>query len=383
MKIGIVVGESSGDALGASLLTALRERYPDLEAYGVGGNAMQAQGFHSLFDMERLAVMGLIEPLKRLPDLMRLRRDLISTFEHYPPDVFIGIDAPEFNIGLELKLKRLGIKTIHYVSPSVWAWRQNRIHKIAKAVDLMLTLFPFEEAFYKQHHLPVKCVGHPLAEKIPLHPNVENARAELRLDNAKQYVALLPGSRQSELRYMAATYLQAAKKIQQTLPGVEFLTAHVNQDREADFMAIKDRVAPGITLHSFVGQSHAVMQAADAIVVTSGTATLEAMLYKKPMVIAYKLSAFTYAIAKIVVKIPYVGLPNILAGKEVVPELIQHMATPENIAEHIVSYLTNAELTNELQSTFCKLHQSLRQPTGEILSEAINELLEGSSATFA
>lgn len=376
MKIAILAGEASGDLLGAKLIQALRHAHPDLEVEGMGGPAMQAEGFKSLFDIERLNVMGFIEPLKRLPDLLKLRRDLYQHFIENKPDIFIGIDAPDFNIGLELKLREAGIKVVHYVSPSVWAWRQNRIHKIKKAVDLMLTLLPFEAAFYEKHAVPVKYVGHPLAEKIPLEPDKLAARKSLALEADATYIALMPGSRKQEIRHMAEPFLLAAQKLWMQKPNLRFITSQINEQRYQEFYAAFQQYAPELPLQFFKRRSQEVLTAADAVVVTSGTATLETMLYKQPMVIAYKMSRFTYQLAKYLVKTPYAGLPNLLANELLVPELIQDAATPDAIAAHLKDYIDHPEKVRVLKQRYLELHKMLKMPSGEMAAGAILSLLE-------
>lgn len=371
MKIAILAGEASGDLLGAQLIQALRKAYPDLEVEGMGGPAMQAAGFKSLFDIERLNVMGFIEPLKRLPDLLKLRRDLYQHFIENKPDVFIGIDAPDFNIGLELKLREAGIKVVHYVSPSVWAWRQNRIHKIKKAVDLMLTLLPFEAAFYEKHAVPVKYVGHPLAEKIPLEPDKLVARKSLALEADVTYIALMPGSRKQEIRHMAEPFLLAAQKLWMQKPNLRFITSQINELRYQEFYAAFQQYTPELPIQFFKRRSQEVLTAADAVVVTSGTATLETMLYKQPMVITYKMSRFTYQLAKYLVKTPYAGLPNLLANELLVPELIQDAATPDAIAAHLKDYIDYPEKVRALKQRYLELHKMLKMPSGQLAAEAI------------
>lgn len=370
-KIGILAGEASGDLLGAKLIHALREHNPDLQIEGIGGPAMIAAGCKSLFDIERLAVMGLIEPLFRLPDLIKLRHDLYQHFIKNPPDVFIGIDAPDFNLGLELKLRRAGIPVVHYVSPSVWAWRQYRVHKIAKAVDLMLTLLPFEEKFYEQYQVPVHYVGHPLAEQIPLAPDTIAARRSLCLDENATYVALLPGSRRQEIRYMAEPFLRAAKLAWQQRPQLRFITAHVNEKRYGEFYDSYRQYAPDLPLEFFTRRSQDVMAAADVVVVTSGTATLETMLYKKPMIIAYRMSRLAHRLVKMLVKVPYAGLPNLLANQPIVPELIQADANPEKISHHILDFLDHPEKVQQLQTKFTELHKHLRADSAKDMANAI------------
>ncbi|HTM63568.1 MAG TPA: lipid-A-disaccharide synthase [Gammaproteobacteria bacterium] len=378
MKIAILAGEASGDLLGAKVIRALRERYPDLQVEGIGGPSMAAEGCKNLFDIERLSVMGLIEPLKRLPDLLRLRRDFYHHIIKHRPDIFIGVDAPEFNLGLEIKLRKAGIPVVHYVSPSVWAWRQNRIHKIGKAVDMMLTLLPFEAKFYEKHQVPVRYVGHPLADQIPLDVDVLAARRSLRIPENARYVTLLPGSRSQEIKHMAEPFLLAAKILWQQFPDLHFLTSHINEKRYHEFVACHKRLTPELPLHIFTRRTHDVLAAADAVIVTSGTATLETMLLKKPMVIAYRMPWLTHQIAKIVVKSLYIGLPNLLANELLVPELIQQEANPENIARHIAEYLNSPEKTEQLQNRFAEIHKSLRQDAAESLSDSILSVMHQS-----
>jgi len=376
IKVGIIAGEASGDLLGAKLINALQVQSPELQIEGIGGPAMIAAGCNSLFDIERLAVMGLVEPLFRLPDLIKLRFDLYRHFIRNKPDIFIGIDAPDFNLGLELKLRQAGIPVVHYVSPSVWAWRQYRVHKIAKAVDMILTLLPFETDFYQQHHVPVKYVGHPLAEQIPLQPDKILARRALCIDENATYVALLPGSRRQEISYMAEPFLRAAKLMWQERPHLRFLTAHVNEKRYQEFYESYKQYTPDLPIEFFTRRSQDVMAAADAVVVTSGTATLETMLYKKPMLIAYRMSSLTHRIARWCVKAPYAGLPNLLANERIVPELIQQEVSPEAIAKHILNYLDHPEKVEHLQRKFTELHQALRADAAKNAASAILQVLQ-------
>jgi lipid-A-disaccharide synthase len=372
----MVAGEASGDLLGASLMQALAQRYPNAVIEGVGGPRMIQAGLHNLFDMERLSVMGIVEPLRRLPDLFRLRRDLYRHFTTHRPDLFIGIDAPDFNIGLEQQLREAHIPTVHYVSPSVWAWRGYRIHRIAKAVNLMLTLFPFEEKYYQAKNIPVCCVGHPLAEQIPLQPDVLAARRALGLDEQQTYVALLPGSRDQEIKYLAEPLLLAAKKISSIKPDVVFLTAAVSEVHCAALHAAHQAIVPELPLRFFIKQGHEVMAASDILVVKSGTGTLEGMLFKKPMVIVYRMSALTYWLAKRLVRTPHIGLPNLIAGERIVPELIQAEVTPDIIAEHVLQYLQHPEKIEALRARFESLHQRLKMDSANQAVEAMTVLLQ-------
>lgn len=375
-RIAIVIGETSGDLLGAGLMRELKARFPLCQFEGVGGPQMIAEGFNSLFAMERLAVIGLIEPLKRLPELLRMRRDLYQRFAANPPDVFIGIDAPDFNLTLEEKLRQAGVTTAHYVSPSVWAWRRGRVKKIARAVDLMLTLFPFEEAFYKEHKVKVCCVGHTLADRLPMEPDVNGARITLGLEIAEnqRLVALLPGSRKSEVNYLCRLFLQSAKQCLQQMPELQFVIPAANEARMEQIQAVLSEF-PELPVHLKLRQSHEVMTAADVVLMASGTTTLEAMLLKKPMVIAYKMAALSFAIIKRMATVNYVGLPNLLAPKQVVPELLQDDATADNITRELLAYLQQPEKTQALQAIFCELHTSLRRDADKSAAEAISALL--------
>lgn len=374
MNIGIVAGEPSGDLLGAGLINALRAFDPNLTSTGVGGAAMIKAGFHSQHDMERLSVMGLIEPLYHLPDLFKMRRQLIQYFIKNPPDVFVGIDSPDFNLGLELKLRQAKIPIVHYVSPSVWAWRRNRLYKIAKAVDLMLTLFPFEADFYREHHIPVHFVGHPLADLIPLHTDKLTARRALGIPEEGTYIALLPGSRRNELKYLAELFVATAKKCLHKKTELHFISSAANTKRNEEFQTFVRHFAPDLPIHFFVGHSHEVMAAADVVLVTSGTATLETMLFKRPMVIAYRMSPITFSIARRLVKIPYVGLPNLLAKERIVPEFIQNDATPENLCNALFMYLDHPEEIKALEEKFTLIHQQLRCNASVQAAKAIKGL---------
>lgn len=379
LTIAIVTGEESGDILGAGLMNALRRRLPGVKFIGIGGRRMIDSGFESIFPQDRLAVMGLVEPLRRLPELLSIRRTLIRRFIAIKPAVVIGIDSPDFNLGLELAVRQAGLKTAHYVSPSVWAWRRGRIKKIARAVDLMLTLFPFEEQFYRDHRVPVRCVGHPLADQIPLQVDSHLARRELGVSpvEGEKVVALMPGSRETEVRRMAELFFDAADELQSMIPAVRFLVPSANERRHVQLQEIlvERRGNANITLIS--GQSLRVMTAADAVLMASGTTTLEAMLLKKPMVIAYKVAPLSYWLFKKLVKVPYIGLPNLLAGQSVAPEFIQQAATPESLAEALCERLTESAVAEDTHATFVRLHRALRRDADESAAEAILNLLEG------
>ncbi len=338
---------------------------------------MVAMGFNSLFPQDRLAVMGFIDPLKRLPELLRIRKTLAIHFTQNPPAVFVGIDAPDFNLGLEKRLKVAGVRTAHYVSPSVWAWRQGRIKTIAKAVDLMLTLLPFEKAFYDAHQVQAKFVGHPLADDIPLQADAEKARRTLGLDTSActAVVALLPGSRGGEVERLAPVFLYTARRLSQVKPGVKFLIPAANEKRKAQLTPLLEAFE-GLDVHVFDGQSHEVMAAADVVLMASGTTTLEALLLKRPMVIAYKLAGFSFWLMSKLAKVPYVGLPNLLAGKAIVPEYLQAEAEPKALCQALLTLLEDPEHVAQLVRQFDDIHQTLRQNASERAAAAIVELIQ-------
>ncbi|CDF82596.1 Lipid-A-disaccharide synthase [Pseudomonas knackmussii B13] len=371
LRVALVAGEASGDILGAGLMQALRERHPNVEFIGVGGPRMQAQGLVSEFPMERLAVMGLVEVLGRLRELLKRRKDLIRTLIAARPDVFIGIDAPDFTLGVELKLRQAGIRTVHYVSPSVWAWRQKRVLKIKQACDLMLALFPFEAKFYEEHAVPVRFVGHPLANTIPLDADRAAARDQLGLPQHAQVVALLPGSRGGEVGRLGALFLDTAQRLLQQRPGIRFVLPCASPERREQLeQMLQGRELP---LQLLDGQSHEALAACDAVLIASGTATLEALLYKRPMVVAYKVAPLTYRILKRLVKSPYVSLPNLLAGRLLAPELIQDAATPEALVQHLLPLLDDGSAQTE---SFDAIHRALRQDASAQAAEAVLELVE-------
>lgn len=385
MKIGIVAGETSGDLLGAGLINTLQHFQTISHLSGIGGTHMIAAGCQSLFDIDRLAVMGIIEPLLRLRELFRIRSTLCQHFINHRPDVFIGIDAPDFNVGLEVKLRQAGIPVIHYVSPSVWAWRQNRIKKIAKATDLVLTLFPFETDFYTRHQVPAVFVGHPLADQIPLQVDKKAARKKLQLDEDATYIAILPGSRNNEIKNLAEIFIATAAQIHQERPGIKFITALLNPQHKKNMQMLVERYAPKLPI-SYVEKnmdalssvSHEVMAAADVVLVTSGTATLETMLFKRPMVIAYRMGHLTYQIARYLVKTPFIGLPNILANEKLVPEFIQHEVTVENIKSALLNYVDHPEKISVLENTFLSIHQQLKGDANRKAAQAVVELVNRS-----
>ena len=369
LRVALVAGEASGDILGSGLMQAIKQRYPDAEFIGVGGSRMEAEGLKSYFPMERLAVMGLVEVLGRLFELLGRRRQLARDLIAAKPDVFIGIDAPDFNLGLELKLRRAGIKTVHYVSPSVWAWRQKRVLKIREACDLMLTLFPFEAQFYDEHQVPVRFVGHPLADAIPQQADRAGARAALDLPHDEPVVALMPGSRGGEVARLGELFLDAAIRLRALRPGVRFLLPCATPERREQLeQMLAGRDLPLTLLN---GRSHEALAACDAVLIASGTATLEALLYKRPMVVAYRVAPLTYRILKRLVKSPYISLPNLLAERLLVPELIQDAATPEALAQAVAPLIDGGQVQTE---GFDVIHRALRRDASVSAADAVLKL---------
>ena len=345
LKIAIVVGEVSGDTLGAALIRSFKAQGIDAEFEGIGGSQMIAEGFHSLYPMESLSVMGLVEVLKHLKSLFAIRDGLIAHWEQSPPDIYIGIDAPDFNLRLSksIKEKNLPIKTVQYVSPSVWAWRQGRVHGIKRSIDLVLCLFPFEKTFYQNYDVPAAFVGHPLAKQLPLKNPIAEAKHQLGLSAHKTHIALLPGSRRGEIERLLPLLIGTAEILHKKHPDLEFLIPAINDARKQQIeqgiqnldmdLKVKIHILENTDAESKIGRM--VMNASDIVALASGTATLEAMLLHRPMVTFYKLNWLTYLIAKFLVKIPYYSLPNIIAGKKVIEELIQADATPQHLAAEI------------------------------------------------
>ncbi|WP_283787223.1 lipid-A-disaccharide synthase [Bermanella sp. WJH001] len=371
----MVAGEASGDILGAGLIKALKQQYPDARFVGIGGPKMIAEGFETLYPMERLSVMGLFEVLGRLGELLKIRKQLFNTLLELKPDVFIGIDAPDFNLKLEQKLKEKSIKTVHYVSPSVWAWREKRVFKIKKSVDLVLCLFPFEVDFYKKHEVPAVCVGHTLADAIALETDTQGARQQLELVDDLPVVALMPGSRGGEVSRLGELFLQAAELIKQQVPTVQFVLPAANQDR---FTQLTHMLADHerLSVKLLNGQSREAMASSDVVLMASGTAALEGMLFKKPLVVSYKLSALTAYIVRKMLKQPFVSLPNLLAGKELVPEILQEAATPENLANAVLNFLQNKNASAHLKEEFTQLHNWLKRDADVAAAKAIIELVK-------
>lgn len=372
IDLGVVAGEASGDLLGAHFVRALKQMHPDLRATGIAGPRLVDAGVEALYPSEKLAVNGYVEVLRHLPELLWIRSRITRHFLQERPRVFVGIDAPDFNFTLETKLKHAGIPTVHFVSPSLWAWRPERIHRIRQAVSHMLVVFPFEEHIYLDAGIPVSYVGHPLADVIPLEPDTAAARAALGLA-AGPVVALLPGSRQSEVSRHARLMLDAAALILQQHPDAQFVLPAAS---EAAARLVR-QAAQGMSLplHVLDGQSHAALAACDVALVASGTATLEAALFKKPMVITYRVPALTAYLMRKQALQPWIGLPNILARDFVVPERVQEAATPENLAHDALAWLDDAPRRLELTETFRTMHLSLRQDASARIAEALQPYL--------
>ncbi len=377
-RIVMVAGEASGDNLGASLIEALRARRPGLTIAGVAGPRMLAAGCEPWADAERLSVMGLFEVLKHLPDLFALRKDLEARIAAASPDVYIGIDAPEFNLSLAARLKRRGLATIQYVSPQVWAWRPGRVQKMASTLDLVLCLLPFEKRFYDGQGLGAEFVGHPLADRLPLVPDRARARAELGFAADATVVALLPGSRRGEVERLSAPFLGAARWLVRELPGVRFVAPMANATARTVFEAASARCGKDLDLLVTDGGADRALTAANCALVASGTATLETLLCKRPMVVAYRVSAATFALVKIfgLIKAPFVSQPNLLAGKKVVPELIQGTATPERLGAELLDWLEAPTRVAALEKEFLAIHQTLRRNASERAAEAVLKVLD-------
>ncbi|XZW15060.1 lipid-A-disaccharide synthase [Acinetobacter baumannii] len=384
LKIGIVVGEVSGDTLGVKLMRSFREQGIDAEFEGIGGPQMIAEGFNSYYPMETLSVMGIVEVLKDLKKLFAVRDGLINQWIQHPVDIFIGIDAPDFNLRLSksIKEKNLPIKTVQYVSPSVWAWRQGRVHGIKQSIDLVLCLFPFEKVFYEQYEVPAAFVGHPLAKQLPLENPIQIAKQELGVDENQKHIALLPGSRKGEVERLLPMLLGAANILHTKYPDIQFLIPAINDARKQQIEQGIEQLAPQLKAKIHILENtdseskigRMVMNASDIIALASGTATLEAMLMHRPMVTFYKLHWLTYLIAKFLVKIPYYSLPNIIAGKKVIEELIQADATPENLAAEIEK-LMNVETAQIQVMQHLTIHKQLISGNTEDPVQAILQCL--------
>ncbi len=377
LKIAIVAGEASGDQLGVALIEAHKARFPDARFAGIAGPRMISAGATTIEPMETLAVGGIVEVLRHLPALLRLRKRLLTACLEDRPDIFIGIDAPDFNLGVERKLKKAGIPTVHYVGPSIWAWRPKRINKIRAAVSHMLLLFPFEPPYYQRAGVPATYVGHPLADQFSLHPDQAAVREMLDIPAArKQVIAMLPGSRQRELRALAPLFVETAKKLAERYPDAIFLVPFISRETRQIFETeVWKQGAQHLAWRLMFGHSHGAMIAADTIVLASGTAALEAMLAKQPVVVTYRLSKLTYWLVKRKYLLPYVSLPNIVAGRFLAPELLQEAATADNLVQVVANYLDDRKLSAALSDEFVRVHETLRCNAAERAAEAVAGVL--------
>jgi len=372
LRIGMVAAEPSGDLLAGHLIAALKARRPQMAFAGIGGPRMAAEGFVSHFPMEKLSVRGYAEVLRHYGEIMGIRRKLARSLIAERPDLFIGVDSGDFNLGLERRLKEAGIPAMHYVSPSIWAWRGWRIKKIARSVDHILVMFPFEEPLYRKAGIPVTYVGHPLADVIPQQPKKDEARAQLRLPNGKLVVALLPGSRRSEMHYMAEAFILAAHRFRQEVHDVHFVCPTVTRETRDMFeLTLHRHQRTDLPLTLLFGHSHEALAAADLALVASGTATLETALFKTPMVIAYRQSPITWAMMRSMLYLPYVGMPNILAGERLVPELLQDQATPAALAAALLALLRDQAAQKRQVERFHEFHHLLRQNTAAKAADAV------------
>lgn len=376
LTVALVAGETSGDILGAGLIRSLKKHHPNIQFVGIAGPQMQAEGCKAWYEMEELSVMGIVEVLGRLRRILAIRRDITKRLIELKPDIFIGIDAPDFNLSLEGKLKQAGIKTIHYVSPSVWAWKQKRVFKIKRNTNLILAFLPFEKAFYDKFDVPCRFIGHKMADDIPLEPDQTAMRQQLGIPLDCQCLALLPGSRHAEVMLLSEPFLKAAQLLRDQFPDLHIVVPLANEKRKQEFERIKAEIAPQLNVQLLDGHAREAMIASNVAILASGTVALECMLAKCPMVVGYKMKAFTFWLAKKLIKTPYVSLPNILAGKEIVPELLQHDCTPENIANHVLPFLKSDN--TELKATFLALHKQIRCNADEQAAQAVLDVLEDS-----
>lgn len=375
IRIGIVAGELSGDLLGTGLIRAIRAQYPDAVIEGIAGPGMQGQGCHSFFPLEKLSVMGIFEVLMHVREILSIRKFLLSHFLANPPDVFIGIDAPDFNLPLERKLKEAGIKTVHYVSPSVWAWRQGRVHGIRKSVDLMLTFLPFEADFYREHQVPVEFVGHPLADEIPFYTDKKEMRDRLGIDRLGEVTALLPGSRMGEVSRLAPIFFAAAQSCYSQCPTMQFCVAAPTEKIALYLEALRQSFA-ALPIRIFRQDARTLIGASDWVMATSGTVTLEAMLVNRPMVVAYKIAWPTYFLVQMLglLKIQYFSLPNLLNGTPIVSEFMQGEATPEHLTAALLSLRSHPQDCLRLEARFRELHACVQKGASLKAAEAVLRL---------
>jgi lipid-A-disaccharide synthase len=380
VRIALVAGEASGDLLGSRLIEALRHRLPDAQFCGIGGPRMIAAGLDSWFPQEKLAVRGFVEVVRHLREILAIRGEIFRRVRALRAQLFVGIDSPEFNLGLERRLKRAGLRTAHLVSPQVWAWRRGRIRRMKRYVSQLLVLFPFEEPLYRQSGVDVAYVGHPLADEIPTYTDREAAREQLRLPAHAPVVAIMPGSRQSELEMMAGPFIEAAKLLHARLPAVRFVVPLVTREtRDLFDAALYRHAARDLPMALLFGHARDALAACDVALATSGTVTLEAALTGRAMVIAYRVAPVSYLIARRLIRVPHVGLPNILCGESVVPEFLQHDATPENLAQAVGNMLADAPFRRSIEERFVRLHADLRRDSAERAADALLPLVRGAA----
>lgn len=375
LNLALIAGESSGDQLAAELVKGTRAAYQNVHAYGIAGEAMMREGVEEWWPSQSLALRGYFEPIRHLPRLLAMRSDLIRRLEISPPDVFVGVDAPDFNLGVETRLRVRGIKTMHYVSPSIWAWRPKRIEKIRAAAEHVLLIFPFEEQIYRDAGIPATYVGHPFAPHIPMQANVSAARQALQLGDEQAVIALLPGSRASEIEYNAPNFFKAAVLLSQQLGHVQFVLPIAHDALREKIMQLRQTHAPNIHLRLLNGQARSAMEAADAVLVASGTASLEVALYKKPMVISYKTSRLSVFVYKKVALQPWIGLPNILLNDSFIPEVLQDDATPEGLAKSLLNEMSRYAKDASVVERLTMLHQSLLRDTPRLCAQAIAQVV--------
>jgi lipid-A-disaccharide synthase len=378
LRVGIVAAEPSGDLLAAGLMQALKKALPGVRFEGVAGPLMRDSGIDEWASMDSLSVMGLFEVLRHLPRLLRLRADLAARWRDTPPALFIGVDAPDFNLGMECRLRAAGVPTVHYVSPTVWAWRTGRVRKIRRAVDLLLTIFPFETEFLARHGVPAHYVGHPLACELPLEPDRAGARARLGLDEARPVLAVLPGSRRGEVGRLARPFIETARALRRELPPLQLVVPLVNEATRELFERQLAHLAPGLDARIALGASRDALAAADVVLTASGTATLEALLSKRPMVVGYKVQGASYALARWLrlVKVEHVAMANLLADERLAPELIQHECEPRHLLPPLQRFFQDAALRERIARRYTEIHEDLRMDTNREAARAVLGLLE-------
>ena len=382
LRIGMVAAEPSGDLLGAGLMGGLRELRSDLVFEGIGGRRMAEHGLHSRVPMERLSVMGLVEVVRHLPELLGIRRELLRHWLRAPPDLFIGVDAPDFNLGLERRLRAAGVPTAHYVSPTVWAWRPKRVNQLRRAVSLVLSIFPFEREFLERHRVPTHYVGHPLARDMPLEPDRAAARSELGIDAAAPVLALLPGSRSGEVGALCRAFLETAAEVARRIEGLQVVAPLVNEETLELLERCRREHTPGLTVTTRLHGSRQVLAAADVVLTASGTATLEALLSKRPMVVGYRVHRLTYWTARALdlVKVDHIAMANLLAEERLAPELIQHECTAARLAPEVLDLFRNPERVAAIRRRYEEIHRSMRVDTNREAARAVLALVPTEAA---